>query len=108
MSKDSISIVPIQQCRSLDGWQPIEVESRTDPDVRYVVQVNPWGDENENICSCKGYHYRGNCAHQKMAHTELCAWSEEVSLERQSPDMRREMICPRCRGATMWVMGVEE
>lgn len=101
-------IVPVQQCRSLDGWVPVEVESRTQPDVRYIVQTNPWGESSENICQCKGYTYRGTCAHQSIAANEICGWHELWAREKQDEEQRKSMTCPRCKGPSQWVMEVQD
>lgn len=97
-------IIPVQQCRSLDGWVPVEVPSRSEPDVRHVVLVNPWGDESESICQCKGYNYRGKCAHQQKAFDSICGWHQLEGPEKQRSWEEEEMICARCGGATMWTM----
>lgn len=103
-----MKIIPVQQCRSLEGWMPIEIPSRTDPDLKYVVHTNPWGTASENICQCKSYLYRGRCAHQEFAHAEICGWNQAFSYEQQTDAQKKEMECPRCFGATMWCMEVED
>lgn len=104
-------IIPVQQCRSLDGWVPIQVDSSSDPDKKYVVHVNPWGIPTENICECKGFQYRGSCRHQIAAVEDICGWHEmhaHPQHEIQSDHQREELICPRCDGPTMYVMEVVE
>lgn len=97
------TIAAYQQCRSLDGWVPIEVGSRSKPGVTYVVLVNPWGEIAENICECEGYEFRGECAHQKIAHQKVCRWMEIAPRAKtQTETQRKLMVCPACDGKTMW------
>ncbi len=92
-----------QQCRTLDGWVPVEVGSRSEPGKTYVVLVNPWGERTENVCECDGYRYRGECAHQHIADQKLCKWSGiGVRVARQTDQQQRTMTCPMCGGPTMW------
>lgn len=92
-----------QQCSSLNGWVPVEVSSRSQPGVIYLVLVAPWGDVAENICECEGYYFRGFCAHQKIARQMLCGWTELGVRARQQTDSNRNlMICPECGQKTMW------
>lgn len=98
-----MTIVAYQQCRSLDGWVPVEVGSRSMPGIQYVVLVNPWGEVAESICECAGYEYRGECAHQKIAHQKVCGWSEHgVRAQQQTEAQHKLMVCPACGGKTMW------
>lgn len=98
-----------QQCCSLNGWVPVEVFSRTYPDLKYVVLVTPWGDLSENICECEGYHFRGTCAHQKIATQKLCGWSEiAIRAKLQSQDQKNTMTCPKCGERSMWVFKILE
>lgn len=98
-----MTLAAFQQCRSLDGWVPIEVGSRSMPGEKYVVLVNPWGEVEENICECEGYRFRGECAHQKIAQQKVCGWSEiGIRAEQQTEAQGRQMACPRCGGRTMW------
>lgn len=100
-----MNIVPAMQCRSLDGWYPHEVQSKSDEDTRYVVHVNPWANRSEqHVCECKGYQYRGHCAHQKVAHTDHCGWNEMEGPEKLTDEQRENKICPRCGGPAMWSM----
>lgn len=99
-----MTLATYQQCRSLDGWVPVEVGSRSTPGTTYVVLVNPWGEKDENICDCPGYEYRGECAHQKIAQQMICGWDElGVRAKQQSEAQRKLMTCPNCGGRTMWV-----
>lgn len=98
-----------QQCRSLNGWVPIEVPSQSDPEKRYLVLVNPWDTIDENICECRGYEFRGHCAHQKIAKQLLCGWDEmAVRSISQTPGEQKLMICPKCKGSTMWAFRPDE
>ncbi len=92
-----------QECRTADGWQPVEIPSASEEDKRYLVMVNPWGLVDENICGCNGYFYRGTCRHQKEASDRICAWRENgVDCAPQTAEQRDEMICPSCGGMTRW------
>lgn len=99
-----MNIKPVQECRSLEGWVPIEVESSSS-DNKYLVLVNPWGDIEGNICECPGYHYTGHCRHQEEAHASICAWKE--GQDPQTDEDKRAKICPRCGGPTRWIMEYE-
>jgi hypothetical protein len=100
-----MNIVPAMQCCSLDGWYPKLVTSSSDPDKEYVVHVNPWANRSEqHVCECMSYHYRGQCKHQKTAHLEHCGWNEMEGPEEPTEEQRRDRICPRCNGPSMWSM----
>lgn len=103
-----MSIVTIQECRSLDGWQPVEVKSSKDPDSSYVVMLNPWGSYEDNICECKGYQFRGQCRHQHIALGQICGWREEPGEAVQTDEQRANKVCPKCKNKTRWVMEVVE
>lgn len=101
-----MSIVPALQCRSLDGWYPLEIESESDPDKSYVVHVNPWANRSEqHVCECKSYQYRGRCKHQREAHSRHCGWNAMEGPEEpvSTPD-GLEKTCPRCGGPAGWAM----
>lgn len=101
----SLSVIkPMLQCRTLEGWFPLEIQSGSDPDVNYVVHVNPWGRSEKNICECKSYLYRGRCKHQKIAHQQICGWNEVEGPEEATPEQRAARECPRCGGPAMWAM----
>jgi hypothetical protein len=98
-----MTLVAFQQCRTLAGWVPVQVPSRSDQDKSYTVLVNPWGEVDENICECEGYHYRGKCSHQEHAKRLICGWDElSPRARQQTPHQRRAMECPMCGGQTMW------
>lgn len=104
-----MSLQSYQHCRTLAGWVPSEVPSETDPEIKYTVLVNPWGSIEENICECKGYEFRGTCKHQYTAHNLLCKWDESNPLcEEQSVHQHKHMICPKCKGQTMWAFREDE
>ncbi len=102
------SIKPVQECRSLEGWMPVIVASASNPDKKYTVLVNPWGDPEDNVCECRGFQYRGSCRHLKEAVEEVCGWNETEGTEQQTPEQRKAMICPRCRETTKWTMEVSD
>lgn len=93
----------VQQCRSLDGWQPVTVHSKTRKGVVYTVFVNPWSDSSENICQCEGYTFGGKCWHQEEASSHICGWHELVGID-QTDEQRERQICPECGGSTMYVL----
>ena len=100
-----MAIIPTLQCGTLSGWYPQEVQSASDPDVRYVVHVNPWANRHEqHVCECKSYQYRGRCKHQVKAHMEHCGWNEIEGPEVASDKQRSERVCPRCFGPAVFGM----
>lgn len=98
---------PYQVCRSRDGWVPVQVPSGSQPDLTYLVLVNPWGNSRENVCECPGYTYRGTCKHQEFAGQSLCGWIEG-ELPLQDNEHREKKICPRCKGPSKWELDVIE
>lgn len=100
-----VRIEPVQQCRSRDGWAPIQIASHTEEGLTYTVLTNPWNEWEEFACDCEGYRFRGHCRHQKEAFKAMCGWHELESFpEKQTEEQRHEKVCPRCYGPTMWVM----
>lgn len=98
----------IQECASLTEWQEIEVPSATRPDFHYVVTLPPWNrDEDEAVCECESYEYRGRCRHQREALQQICSWSQ-LDGPTQTPEQRKEHICPDCGGPTNLVALGEE
>lgn len=99
-----MEVANVQQCRSLDGWIPVRIESESVPGVHYTVLINSWGNQDDAICECKGYHFNGHCKHQLLAWDRVCRWREIDGPETQNEQQRHDKICPRCGAATMWVM----
>lgn len=94
----------IQECRQLDGWQEIEVPSSTSEVIYYLVTLPPWDrTEEEAVCECPGYEFRGRCRHQREALAMVCNWSELDSVA-QTDDERMRQICPECKGPTQVVV----
>lgn len=98
-----------QECREAEGWQPVRMESSSEPGKIYTVMVNPWGADDENLCDCLGYFHRGYCKHQQMASDRICRWRDDAWNEpEQSPEQRKAKVCPKCGGPTKWQIEVEE
>lgn len=71
--------------------------------------VAPWGTIRENVCDCKGYHYRGECKHQVIARRQICGWSQRiVQAETQTVQQYKGMVCPKCLGSTMWTFRIKD
>ena len=103
-----MEIKPYQICRTSEGWTPISVESDSGPGT-YKVLVAPWGHPRDNICECGGYVYTGKCKHQERAMDRVCGWTElQVGEHKQTDEERKGMVCPRCKGETLWRMEVAE
>ena len=66
-------------------------------DQTYLVLVNPWGNNSENICCCIGYNMRGTCRHQTEASLKVCRWD---SRDKRSPVQAKPGVCPNCLGRT--------
>jgi hypothetical protein len=97
-----MNIEYFQQCRSLDGWQPIKVHSSS-RDLLYTVFVNPWSNSEENICQCEAYMFRGKCKHQEEASMHICGWHELDGIA-QTHEQKQYQVCPSCGGPTMFVL----
>jgi hypothetical protein len=94
----------IQECRSNNGWQPIKVQSASDPDTHHIVLCASWITPFEYICDCTGYQFRNHCRHQSKAAKQFCRWSEQDGPEEQTDAQRKTRTCPRCGGLTWKVM----
>ena len=101
-----MEIKPYQICRSAEGWYPIRVESSNE-DVFYTIMVCPWGDEQDHICECAGYTYRGSCRHQTIAEKYRCGWKDIESENKQNDNEKENKICPQCGGHTSWAIEVK-
>lgn len=102
-----MGIIPAVQCRTLDGWYPLQVRSESDPNIHYSVHVNPWANRSEqHVCECKSYLYRGYCKHQKEAQIQHCGWNEIEGPEEKLTNHDGSVIleCPRCAGPAHWAM----
>lgn len=86
-----------QQCSQSTGWKEIEIESSSGG--QYTVVVPPWGD-NDAVCDCRGFHFRGHCRHIQEASERYCDWS---SLKRDIQNDKQKMlsICPECGSNTI-------
>src|SRR3954471_7851060 len=92
----------VQECKSIGGWQRVSVNS-SDPDkAPYDVMVSPWAVD-DSLCGCLGYEYRGTCRHIRIAYDLLCLWEEGMD-PKQTPEQRRQRICPRCGQSTRAVV----
>lgn len=98
-------LIPYQSCRRNEGWVPVNVASDSTKGLDYVVLVSPWGNPNDNICECPGYHFRGACKHQIIAMQKTCWWNE-LDGEPQTEEQRQNKVCPRCKGPTRWELQV--
>ncbi len=102
-------LVHAQECRSALGWEPVEVESESNPGHTHTVMCNPWYEPTAYLCTCRGYQFAGHCKHQVEAHNRRCGWREVRDREytgtfRQTPAQREAMECPKCLGETRWTM----
>lgn len=98
----AVQIEAIQQCLSNIGRVIVPVESNSSDKTYDVLAMSPV-DPDVAICECEGYAFRGRCSHQKVAVSRLCRWSEATGPEEQEGPDRRNRICPRCMGPTMWI-----
>ena len=97
-------IVSYQRCCDLSEYRTVEVPSASDPDKRYEVIVIDPEDPEQSLCDCEGFAYRGRCHHINDVHAKLCRWNSFDGIE-QTPEQRRNKICPVCSGPTEWKMG---
>lgn len=104
----SVKVIAVQECRSLEGWHPIQIPSQSDPNRSYTVLANAFVPPHTWVCQCKGFSYRGKCNHQQLAVSEFCGWHETDGKFTQTEQERKEKICPACGGPSKWVMEFEE
>jgi|ERR1017187_9968474 hypothetical protein len=92
----------VQHCVSAEPWFEISIGSHTTPGVEYRVKV-AWPDDTQDelICECESFLYRGRCRHQQEAFGILCRWHQLEGPEEQTPAQAREHICPRCGDETI-------
>jgi hypothetical protein len=95
-----------QCCEESGEMVPIEVPSHSDPDKTYTVLII--SDDEDPVCECEGYEFRGYCSHQEEALDRQCLWDEADGPEEQTPEERRNMICPRCGGPTTSYMELDD
>lgn len=94
----------IQECEANGGFQEVEVPSSTDSSVYYVVTLPPWDrTEDEAVCECESYQFRGRCRHQREALSLVCNWTE-LDGKPQTPEQVSGHICPECGGRTQIVV----
>lgn len=101
-----MDLVPVQVCRTTEGWSPIQVESKTNKGFHYTVLVSPYVTKSEFVCDCKGFEYRGWCRHQGEALEKVCWWplAPRDPQPEQTPYLRKAKECPQCGGQTKWEM----
>jgi hypothetical protein len=84
---------------------PIEVPSHSEPGKVYTVLII--SEDEDPVCECEGFEFRGHCSHQQEALAKQCHWDEGYAdAEPQSDILYHEEICPRCGGPTEWYMEV--
>jgi hypothetical protein len=102
----TMDLVPVQVCRTTEGWSPVQIESHSAPGFHYTVLVNPFVTKKEFVCDCKGFEYRGTCRHQTEALSKVCWWPivpRNPQFE-QTDQQKRDKVCPNCSGPTKWEM----
>lgn len=109
-----LTIVVMQQCKSIDGPLAVEVESNSTPGQTYTIW-NLFSERHYPECDCPAYKfgertvqfgarvYPPECKHILAAQKEACGWHQQWSNEGQTSEQREGMICPRCGSQTMWV-----
>jgi hypothetical protein len=94
----------IQECEVNTGFQEVKVPSSTDPSAYYLVTLPPWDrTEEEAVCECESYQFRGRCRHQREALALVCNWTE-LDGQPQTSQQRAERVCPECGGPTQIVV----
>jgi hypothetical protein len=99
-----MDLVPVQICRTTEGWSPVQVPSSSTKGLNYTVLVNPYVSKREFVCDCRGFEFRGHCRHQELALVHVCWWPivpRQPQLD-QTDEQRKNKVCPNCGGATMY------
>lgn len=101
-----MDLTPVQVCRTLDGWSPVQIASGSTKGLHYTVLVNPYVTVREFVCDCKGFEFRGQCKHQRQALLHVCWWPKVIRdpQPEQTDVQRRNKECPQCGGETKWEM----
>lgn len=82
----------------------VEIPSKSDPQKKYILSLPPWErKEEEIVCQCEGFDFRGFCSHQKEALRKVCDWNE-FSETKQTKEQKHDKICPICLGPTRMVL----
>lgn len=93
----------IQECQANGGFQEVPVPS-SQGDGFYIVTLPPWDrTEEEAVCECQSYEFRGKCRHQREALTLVCNWSA-LDGQPQTSEQEAKHICPECGGRTQVVV----
>lgn len=93
----------IQECEQNNGWQEVQVPSSSGKET-YTVSLPPWDrTEDEVVCECSSYLFRGRCRHQREALSLVCNWSE-LDGKPQTEAQAAMKICPECGGRTQVVV----
>ncbi len=106
MASFDYTIEQMQQCKSL--IQGIWIIGKHTVTLATNEREYPF-------CDCKAYtfgkrtiyfggrFYPPQCKHIIEAEKKRCGWHEQWGEEAQTEEERKGMICPKCKGETMWV-----
>lgn len=90
----------IQECSTLSRFTVVEIPSATDSETVYQVILPPWDRTEEDVvCDCPSYEYRGRCRHQREALGKACKWSELDGVPQEQAG-----VCPECESDTVTVV----